>query len=293
MKKKFFPFLLLILALSSCNNNNDNDDIEPTPTQPSKYASRVLEFMPAPGQFTNRLPQYADGDNEQATLDKVTALLIGKTGNVISLGAYGGYVVFGFDHSIVNRPDAKDFKVYGNAFENSAEPGIVMVSVDANGNGLADDEWYELAGSEYSRSTKNYTISYLRPNPINGTIPWFDNQGNFDTLHIVSGYSGKSYFPLWVDKDTLTFHGTLLPPNAVFEDDRWKWKAYDWGYADSYPNNNARCEFDIEWAVNTIGNKVSLDKIDFVKIYTGVVQQSSTLGESSTEVSGVEDLNME
>ncbi len=285
-------FIGLCLSLSSCNND-DNGGIELPPTPPSKYVSRVLEFVPAPGQFTNKLPLYTPGDGKQAMLDKLAAALVGKTGELISLGAYGGYLVVGFDHSIVNRPGANDFKVYGNAFENSAEPGIAMVSVDANSNGLADDEWYELAGSEHGLSTKAYTISYLRPNPANGPIPWFDSQGNSDTLRVVSGYNGPSYFPLWVDGDTLRFHGTLLPGNATFEDGRWKLKAYGWGYADSHPNSSAGCEFDIDWAVDARGSTVSLKKIDFIKIYTGVMQGVGALGETSTEVSGVEDLSME
>ena len=286
MKNLFFPLLLIALSLSSCNHDGNDDGNE----QPavSKYVSRVLEFVPAPGQFTNRLPAFAEGDSEQVMLEKVAALLVGKTGSVVSLGAYGGYIVVGFDHSIVNKPNATDFKVYGNAFDNNAEPGIVMVSVDANGNGLPDDEWYELAGSEYARSTKNYSISYLRPTPLNGNIAWFDNQGNRDTLHVPNDYIGVSYFPLWIAKDTLTFHGTLLPPNVSLADGAWKLPPYEWGYADNQPNNSSGCEFDIAWAVDANGSKVSLEKIDFVKIYTGVNQVAGSLGETSTEVSGVE-----
>ena len=40
------------------------------------------------------------------------------------------------------------FAIQGNAFDSSNEPGIVWVMQDVNGNGLPDDEWYELRGSE-------------------------------------------------------------------------------------------------------------------------------------------------
>ena len=53
--------------------------------------------------------------------------LVGKTNGLVGLGAFGGYIIVGFDHSIVNVAEEYDFKVYGNAFANSAEPGIVMV----------------------------------------------------------------------------------------------------------------------------------------------------------------------
>ena len=96
---------------------------------------------------------------------------------MVTLGGYGGYIVVGFDHTIVNRPGEYDFKILGNAFYandnprpdaplgGSSEPGIVMVSVDTNGNGVPDDEWYELAGSEYYKkeTLKNYEITYYRP----------------------------------------------------------------------------------------------------------------------------------
>lgn len=82
------------------------------------------------------------------------------------------------------------FKIYGNANYNpnawqdrpggSAEPGIVLVSKDENGNGLPDDEWYELAGSEYGTDTeiRDYEITYYRPEPENADVRWIDNQGN-------------------------------------------------------------------------------------------------------------------
>ena len=75
----------------------------------------------------------------------------------MSLGGFGGYVVVGFDQPVVNdprNPYGVDFTISGNAFEAAAkgywsEPGAVMVMRDDNGNGLPDDTWYELAGSNY------------------------------------------------------------------------------------------------------------------------------------------------
>ena len=73
---------------------------------------------------------------------------------MLGLGAFGGYVVVGFDRPIVNVPGEYDFKALGNAFTNSSEPGIVMVCQDLNKNGQpdADEPWYELAGSEYNHA---------------------------------------------------------------------------------------------------------------------------------------------
>lgn len=44
-----------------------------------------------------------------------------------------------------------DFAIEGNAFDGSSEPGIVWVMQDVNGNGLPDDTWYQLKGSEYGK----------------------------------------------------------------------------------------------------------------------------------------------
>ena len=48
-------------------------------------------------------------------LQKANESLVGGNSTMISLGGYGGYVVFGFDHTIPNL-NGRDFKVLGNAF---------------------------------------------------------------------------------------------------------------------------------------------------------------------------------
>ena len=126
--------------------------------QNGKYISKVYDFQPAPGQFVNEIPEWEEGDTETTMIAKAEEQISDGTDNgMISLGGFGGYVVFGFDHRVVNVSGQSDFMVYGNAVYDlvdanyaSSEPGIVMVSVDANGNGLPDDEWFELAGSDYN-----------------------------------------------------------------------------------------------------------------------------------------------
>ena len=139
----------------------------------SPYINKVYEFRPAPGQFVNELPEYESGDTYADMLAKAQeALAFDKQPGAVSLGAFGGYVVFGFDHTIVNTPDAFDFKIYGNAIISdinnaggSCEPGVVYVSRDENGNGLPDDPWYELAGSEHTNpaTVSRFSLSYKRP----------------------------------------------------------------------------------------------------------------------------------
>lgn len=289
----------------------------------SPYISRVYEYRPAPGQFINILPQYETGDTAEDMRRKAEECISGKNDVMISLGNYGGYVVFGFDHTVVNRPGKYDFKIHGNAFYassnpnpaapnsgGSSEPGIVMVSQDLNGNGLPDDPWYELAGSEYSKpaTQHGYTITYHRPDAGHVAVPGA-TPSITDTRYIrysgsdgAEGYvekvafHGQSYWPAWDTADTMSFTGTLLPPNAVDESHQGTFfvlYALPWGYADNHPNEKGDlASFNIDWAVDPLGNPVKLDGIDFIKVYTGVNQQCGWIGETSTEICRAEDLHL-
>lgn len=264
----------------------------------SPYISKVYDFKPAPGQFINELPAYSDGDTQQQLNAKCEEYLVGKaSGSIVCLGAYGGYIVFGFDHPVLNVADTYDFKIYGNAFAGSAEPGIVMVSHDDNGNGLPDDKWYELAGSDYSnpKTLHDYTITYYKPTgeePDSAYIRWTSSELTEDGSGYITRniFHKQSYWPGWIDGETISFTGTRLPKNAYTENGKIVLGAFEWGYADNDPNATDP-GFKIEWAVDENGNNVRLPQIHFVKVYTGINQTCGTLGETSTEIMGAEDLH--
>lgn len=289
----------------------------------SRYISKVYEYRPAPGQFVNELPQYQDGDTEESMRQKAEECISGKNDVLVSLGAYGGYITFGFDHTVVNVAGEMDFKILGNAFYaaanpnpgvtssgGSAEPGIVMVSFDRNGNGIPDDEWYELAGSEYYKdeTQHGYMITYYRPStdhvPVSGENPyitdstyilWSANDGSVGYI-AKNAYHRQDYYPKWFSDDELVFAGTKLANNAIDESGKGTYYvlyAYDWGYVDNHPNEvEDKTSFDIDWAVDAEGNKVHLPGVDFIRVYTAVNQQCGWLGETSTELSRAEDLHV-
>jgi len=264
----------------------------------SPFVSRVFEYCPAPGQFINEAyPAYASGESYEEILNKLRAVLLGrKESGIVCLGSWGGYIVLGFDHAVQNKADTVDLKVYGNAHNNSAEPGIVEVSKDLNGNGLPDDPWYELAGSDYySDSTIiNYVCTYYRPSPPDGDVLWKDNLGDSGYVRRNDAYhSQASYYPLWVEADSMTFAGSRLASKASGGGSSWISPPYARGYADNWPNNHPGADFDIDWAVDEQGQPVYLDEIHFVRIYTAVQEQLGWLGEVSTEISGIEDLHTE
>lgn len=281
-------------------------DITPTP-----YISKVFDFLSAVGQFSNQMPDYVEGDTKADIIAKVAENIVGKkSGGMISLGGFGGYVTFGFDHTVINVDGKRDIRVVSNAFntggstpQGSCEPGIIMVAYDTNKNGVADnDEWYEIKGSEYdnAETIKNYEITYFRPETEDGAveeyIKWEDNQQQSGYKQR-NEYHTQSYYPGWVSEDKITFKGTLLPNNAVDKSPAgdgsyWIYYAYGHGYADNSRNDHKDSAFDIGWAVDANGNKVELPGADFMKIYTGVNQETGWLGEVSTEVSGAYDLHM-
>jgi len=260
--------------------------------------ARVFDFFPAPGQFVNALPAATATDTDETMRVKAETAL--TTGSMVSLGGFGGYVQFGFDHTIVNK-DGNDFVVLGNAFTDWSEPGIVMVSYDANGNGKADDEWFEIAGSEHNKPTtiKNYEITYYKPEtePTNPNEPkyirWTDNQGQTGYLS-KNQFHKQTFYPLWKG-NTVTFKGTFLKSNIYDKSGtgtNWANPAYDWGYTDNWANTDVRGQIDISWAVNAKGESVKLKGIDFIKVYNSNRAEGGWLGEVSTEVSGFKDLNL-
>ncbi len=285
----------------------------------SPYISRVYEYRPAPGQFVNEMPRYEAGDSYASILQKAEESISGTNDIMITLGGYGGYVTFGFDHTVMNLPGEYDFRIWGNCFYEllqpelkggSAEPGIVMVSYDSNCNGLPDDEWYELAGSEYlSPLTRHgYSITYHRPDPDRQVVA--DDDNSLDDIYYIAwedntgqnGYMAKNifhsqdYFPKWTDEDALSFEGTLLAPNGRDISGYGAYYvlySYPWGYVDNHPNDYADLNsFDISRAVDSHGNHVDLPGADFVRVYTGVNQYCGWLGETSTELSRAQDLHI-
>ena len=305
----------------------------PSPSEGSSaYITKVFDFMPAIGQFTNKLPVYTEGDNQESMNQKVLAAIGNNKRGMISLGGFGGYVVVGFDHTIPNVKGKRDFRVIANAFYSAAnpdsnapeggscEPGVIMVAYDANKNGVPDDnEWYEIAGSAHEDPAKelwyqeavdagndvniyyDYEITYHRPlaEPVSQDqwatyIRWEDNKGN-SGYKVKNGFHKQSYYPLWATGDKLTFKGTRLPQNGVDESGAGSYYVlykFRYGYADNETNSKDESAIDISWAVNKKRQKVNLPGVDFIKIYSGVNQENGWLGECSTEITGIEDLHV-
>lgn len=263
----------------------------------SIYSNKVYEFVPAPGQFVNETN--TAGFNGESTHEAACAYAQKRLDNeqYVSLGGWGGYIVVGFDHSIENK-GGYDFSIKGNAFDSSNEPGIVWVMQDVNGDGLPNDEWYELKGSEYGKpeTIQDYAVTYFRPGP-NMDTQWQDNKGNKGAIDRLGNYHPQEfYYPLWIEEDSYTLYGTCLKARTEQSPSTGMWSnnPFGWGYADNIgddmpnkdnPNAGALGNyFKISDAVNIDGTSANLSHIDFIKVQTGVNVKAGWLGENSTEV---------
>lgn len=262
----------------------------------SASISKVYEYTPAPGQFIN------DGvtltSPEEACSYAFERL---SQGQFVSLGAFGGYLIAGFDHSVESSTDGGfDLQITGNAHSSSSEPGIIWVSQDENGNGLPDDTWYELRGSEYGKpeTWQDYAVTYYRPSSNGTSIEWTDNRGSSGTVDYIPAYhSQETYFPLWITAESYTLRGTRLEDRLVDENGNgslWIGHPFDWGYADNWSGTDPDIDkFRISDAVRWDGEPADLTYIDFVKIQCGVQAKGGWTGEQSTELTLIRDLHID
>lgn len=305
MKKQFYIIVAFgLIVLVSCNKDDEIIIENPYPEKPGDLIEnpfiadkfKVVEYLPAPGQFINDPAFGFDGvDSPEKAADYAGKRL--KDLNYVSLGAWGGFIIMKSEYSINNSGDY-DFAIGGNSFDSSNEPGIVWVMADTNSNGLPDDTWYELKGSYYGQEgyQKDYSVTYFRPEPDSPT-PWLDSNWEKGEIHWLGNYHNQQYYyPEWITEDSYTLKGTRLPALAEQNSVTGMWNVipFEWGYADNngldatINDVNGRTiqinYFRISDAVTIEGTVANLSSIDFVKVQSAVNSNSGWLGEYSTEV---------
>jgi hypothetical protein len=293
MKKQQLKLLIALggfcaLTWASCTKDKTTEvgpkeaPVRPVVTTSNAYVTTLFDFSPAPGQFVNT--DISSTAEAEKTLKTDQGL--------VSLGGWGGYIVVGFDHTVLNVAGKTDFVVYGNAFEKFAEPGVIWVMQDTNGNGKPDDTWYEIEGSAAHKDgyVRNYSVTYTRPACDTCSVPWKDNKGNTGVVQ-TNIFHTQAYYPIAVKTNTYTLTGSLLPSSNINMDDPSfiTSASFDYGYAD---NTGGGDKIDISSAIDDKGNKVNLKGIDFIKVQTGILANMGWLGEQSTEFTGAADLSL-
>lgn len=276
--------------------------------------NKVYEYMPAPGHQVNGYSVVGDFIHDGATMEEACDSVLTNFQKVfmVSLGGQGGYVIAGFDHNVTNSQGDYDLLIKGNPYSYQSEPGIIWVSKDDNGNGLPDDEWYELKGSEYGteNETLNYEITYYKPTAPKQDIEWVDNQGGSGVIPYMESWNQHdSYWQDWVPTETdaegrefHTFCGSRLKDTHTYVDGYTNEPPFDWGYADNNGDDYRRLPdsivttamgcYKISNAVTSTGAPANLPYINFVKVQTAQTGCSPNLGEISTEVYGIWDAHM-
>lgn len=283
----------------------------------SDFASRVIAFDPAPGQFALNA-DYNDPALALGPPGGLGGLSAPDNTKVVSLGGFGGSITLGFDRPVYRNPFNPfeiDLIIYGNAFyvtgdplRRHCEPGIVEVSRDDNANGLADDAWSLILGSHLAaplaRTTVQWdaatlnpawipagrsgtwsTATFQLPNPPFGNLPVQQNILGTGA-EAIWGYADCSPTLILGDTDADNLQDDpLATPQSFYTrpDD-----PFSTGIS---PNAGGGSSIAISWAVNpATGAPANLDRIDFVRISTGVNAVHPILGEISTEISSVADV---
>ncbi len=193
---------------------------EPTGGTAGSSGTGIYSFLPAPGQFVNEgIDSGGWGDIYQSGGTALKTLVDANFATGVSLGAYGGSIVFDFGESGIDNTNTNkygvDFIVYGNAFTNWSEPGCIQVAQDLDNNGVPDT-WYDIAGSRHYMSGTDWDCEFVYGNPTpsdntSGTstrvnVPYADTDnvsvsGSTQTWSSYSemttnAYHDHSWFPL-------------------------------------------------------------------------------------------------
>jgi len=288
------------------------------------FASTVLEFAPAPGQFVNH-PDFSDPGHALG-LPSGGGTAAPNNTSIVSLGGFGGYVVLGFDHTIIDdplNPFGMDAIVFGNAYwvggdpnRHWAECATIEISPDENENGLADDTWYLIPGSHIVSPLSQFV-----------TVQWDDDIKNEryppdDESWIPSGYSGT-----W-ETEAFALPGAVFGSSVVVNPTADGNSEGIYGYGDYSPTlvlgdldgddivddatitpqqfytipddprtvgitagSGGGDAFDIAWAIdpNTAG-PAKLVGFDFIRLTSAVDSVSPVFGEKSAEIDAVADV---
>ncbi len=265
----------------------------------SQFISEIIEYQPAPGQLINTSFGIPDAANS----------IIGITNGMVSLGGFGGYIVFRFSEPVVNQTDNPygiEFTIFGNPMPAWAEPASVWVMPDENNNNLPDETWYELAGSDYFFSTSRTNVEQIYTN-LSDSVRWENNFSESGYIRRNSFYK-QPYFPdkqyfNTIDEVSYTLTGSQISGNIETSEGIVKCYPRLFGYADNrmrtsnlpnvpdnpYTPQTENCggdAFDIAWAVDNDGNYVDLESITFIKVQNAISGYSENVGEISTEITG-------
>jgi len=291
----------------------------------SPFATTVLDYQPAPGQFVNN-PMFNDPAMALgAPIGGGTD--VADNTKLVTLGGFGGTITLGFDHTV--KDDSHNFLgldaiVFGNAVYVSGDPNrrfaecaVIEISLDANGNGLPDDPWYLIPGTHITDPNAQFSIATWDDDTADPTYPpefpdwippgragvWTSSGfrlpadpfelgqvlenplGLGSSQEGIIGYADHTPVLILGDMDADNTVDDPLIPPAEF------YTAPDNPIAVGISHGSGGGDaFDIAWAIDpATGQPAQLLGFDFIRITTGVDLIAGVLGEISTEIGAVAD----
>jgi hypothetical protein len=289
----------------------------------SPFATEVLDYTPAPGQFINN-PQYNDPSRALGP-PAGGGTLAASNAKVVSLGGFGGSITLGFATTVTDDPLTPlglDAILYGNAFWTGGDPtrrfaeaGTIEISLDVNGNGLPDDPWYLIPGSSLPPTPGDVAASQTWDNDPNTPLPpaniaWYPDPAvypdvpesytttgyllppPFQTIPLVNPTTDAEAFFGFADLSPTLLLGDIDADNIIEQPDALPEQFYTRPdnpfLVGISPGSGGGDAFDIAWAVHpATGEPANLPGFDFIRISSGASALGPLFGELSTEVSAV------
>ncbi len=265
--------------------------------------NRIYEYKPAPGHQVNGYIITGEAYPPNCTHEQACDSVLKYFSRMwsVSLGGQGGYLIAGFDHSVSSGESDYDLCIKGNPFSYQSEPGIIWVSQDDNGDGLPNDQWFELAGSEYGTDNHvvEYAITYYRPEKAKSAVGWRDCYNQTGYIPYMSYWNPSAYYwQPWIAGMQHTYFGSRLRDHSTYENGISDIPPYPWGYADNLSDLidgpvGKMGYYHIRNARTWDGQPANLEYIDFVKIQTAQTGFTPNLGEISTEVYYIGDCHIQ
>jgi hypothetical protein len=293
----------------------------------SSFATRVIDFNPAPGQFVN-VEAFNDPDRA------LGAPIGGGTGDgndisVVSLGGFGGTLTLAFDHTVEDHPLSPmglDAIGFGNAFwvggseeRHWGECATIEISLDENENGLADDPWYLIPGSHIVDRDAQWSVQRWDDDVSDDTYPpalasWIPpgRRGVWDTVgyrlpddpfhgpvvrNPLEGTGEEGVFG-YADYTPTLLLGDLDADNVIDDPDITPEAFYtrpdDPHRVGITPGAGGGDAFDIARAIDPqTGQPANLPGFTFIRITNGVHAVNGPFGEVSPEIDAVADATID
>lgn len=257
-----------------------------------KYATTLVDVQFAAGKSSWRYPFGTEAGSFASPYEeykqKLSNYIQNKPSAELNIGEWGGYAVYGFDHTIANVPSESDIQVTVTDYSQSET--AFFVAYDRNKNGKPDeDEWYEIKSANFGvTQIKDYKKTFTYNGIYSGNnieYEWKDSETN-----------GK------IEANFNRFPGCDKKDNKIILTEEWKNTFTLSGRriitrAQMAFTPNKTYNIDINNAVNKNDEPIFLPGVDFLKVQNICVmywkdELEPYMYYKGQKISGIEDKHL-